>query len=81
MEEKLIDVLINTVNRIEGKIDRMSENVMTKEDCQARQEHCPLKIEDSKLRTWVDIIKESKLMIIGVIGGIGALIKIFYDVT
>jgi len=65
--------LINILNRVEDKIDKIQSTMMTKEDCKANQSNCPLQKENTKLRTWIDIIKESKLLIAAIGGAIVAI--------
>jgi hypothetical protein len=81
MEEKLIDMLINTVNRIETKIDTIKETMVTKEDCMNSQKNCPLKSDENKLKSWIEIIKESKLLLVGVGATCATIIKLLWDIA
>lgn len=75
--EKLIDVLINTVNRIESKVDTIIGTMVTKDDCKLYRDSCPLK---DRAKTRIETIKESKLLIAGIAGGIVAVIKALVDI-
>lgn len=72
MENELI---VNILNRLEDKVDNIRSTMMTKDDCKANQSNCPLQKDNVKLRTWIDVIKESKLLIAALGGAIVAIIN------
>lgn len=76
--ERFEDFLIDTVKRIETKVDNIKENMVTKEDCSKNQEVCGTKFKQKS-----DEISLKKITIItGTISAIiasiiGFLTKIF----
>lgn len=76
--ERFEDFLIDTVKRIEDKVDNIKENMVTKEDCKKNQEVCGTKFKQKS-----DEISLKKITIItGTISAIiasiiGFLTKIF----
>lgn len=65
--ERFEDFLIDTVKRIEDKVDNIKENMVTKEDCSKNQEVCGTKFKQKS-----DEISLKKITIIT--GTISAII-------
>lgn len=77
MDEKFEDFLIETVKRIEEKVDDIKEDMITKEDCLKNQELCNNKFKQKKIE-----ITPAKITAIGGIltiltGFVIAVLKIF----
>ena len=80
MEEennKLTEFLIDSVKRIEDKIDNIKQNMVTKEDCSKNQQLCNNKFKQKKIE-----VTPAKITAIGGIltiltGFIIALVKLF----
>lgn len=78
MENKFGEFLIDTVKRIEDKVDDIKENMVTKEDCKNNQENCSQKFKQKKIE-----ITPAKITAIGgvitiITGFIIAIINKFF---
>jgi hypothetical protein len=70
-----IDMLIQTVNRVEGKIDKIVDTMVTKDECKNSRENC---IQGKKIEWSAKKITAMTGLITGSAASLMALVKLFF---
>ena len=78
MNEKLEDFLIDTVKRIEDKLDDIKKDMVTKEDCIKNQALCENKFKQKKIEITPAKITAIGGILITLTGFIYGVIEIFF---
>lgn len=77
MDNKFEEFLIDTVKRIEAKVDDIKVNMVTKEDCSKNQQLCNTKFKQKKMEITPAKITAIGGIIVTITGFILAIVKIF----
>jgi hypothetical protein len=76
--DKLLTVLVNDVTRVENKIDKLNEIVITKEMCQKNQDNCNKKLQIKKFELTPARLTGYAGIITVFFSGILGILKLFF---
>lgn len=74
---RLLNVLINQITRLEEKIDEVKQNMVTKEDCNSNQSHCLNQFKLKKNELTPAKLTGYAAIITATFAGIAGIIKLF----